>query len=392
MRSARRLRTPLGPRWVLAAILLAVPAAPAEAQLVAVRVGADVGRAIPVSVFEEGANLAGRPIRSLVLPSIEFGWRWRDPSLDDPEFGIGVALLDVPATDELGTPLSLQGYTRLPLAGTPGGSRLAFDAAFGVAIGWRAFDASTNPRQISIGSPVTATFGLGVSGDLPVGDAWALVGRAGYRHWSNGNLRQPNLGLNAVAGGVALEWRPAGRTPGDAAADGGRPGTDSRPDRSDGWTPFVQPFAGGRGLAADPRNSDGDTSYERQLFPVGGLHAGLRRPLSRLWDVAVQATVTLDGSGFRDHRAPGLRTGRLDSEAAVGLGLAASGLLRTGPVQLEFGVGVTPIDLGGDRGISRWSQRLGVHLTAVPGVTPSIVLRALGFDRPDFIEWGIAIR
>ena len=381
---------------LLALGLLLTSAAPGSAQS-SLRLFGTAGRVVPIGGFVDGANREGRPIRATGALRTELAWVWSDARLRDPEFGVGVGRWGFDDSRELGSATTVEGFVRLPLVDRVRHA-LTFDAALGVAVGWNAFDPVDNPKQVVIGSPVTATFRLGATWVLRAGPAeFGLSGA--YRHFSNGNLRQPNVGLNAMTVSAVGGWRiaSAARGASDEGARGGRGGAvavsgasaDGRSAR--GWREWLL-FGGARGIAADNRHTEQDDRDERQLLPVAGLHWRAGRPVSRLWDLVVGVTATWDASGVRDHQVPEIRDRPLDPEAAFSLGVTLSGLLHTGPADLEFGVGVAPVDIGGARGTSRWFQRLGIHLVPEHRISPSIVLRALNFDRPNFIEWGVRVR
>ncbi len=381
---------------------------------VEVRATAGAGRVVPVGGFEEGDNLAGRPLRTTTELRAEVAWQWRDRGTGPAEIGVGLSLPRVRGTDELGGPTALWGFSRIPLFDRER-SRVSFDAGLGVAVGWDAFDPIDNPRQTAIGAPVSAMFRLEVSATRAVTERLWLVGSAGYQHFSNGNLRPPNIGFNTLPVAIGVAWRPGGterqsdggggdgsmngrgseRATAGGVPEGGAEGSSERPGepggRTDLWTLRLLPFAGARGVAGDHRHSERDAVYVRDLFPVAGAHLMASRRVSRRWRVALLLGVTRDASGFRPVEVPALEDGPLPDEVGWTASSGVSGLLNVGPAELEFGVGYEAFDVGGVRDVTRLHQRLGVHLLLGDRLRPSIVLRAIGFDRPHFIEWGLGI-
>lgn len=385
-------RVPAEGLALIAGLVLLLSAASLEGQI-ELRASAGAGRVIPVGGFEEGNNLAGRPVRTTTEVRAELAWGWQDRGTGPAEIGVGLSLPRARATDELGTPTAVWGFSRIPLR-SGDRSRVTFDAGLGVALGWDAFDPVDNPRQTAIGAPVSAMFRLEVSGTRALTDHLSLVGSAGYQHFSNGNLRPPNLGFNTLPVAVGLAWRLG---PDDGGA-GGRSGSRSEGMDGDpcatergGWGLRLLPFGGARGLAADNRHTQQDAVYVRDLFAVAGAHLMASRRVSRRWRVALLLGLTRDASGFRPAEVPALEEGPLPEETGWTTSSGVSGLLNVGPAELEFGVGYEFFDVGGVRDITRLHQRLGAHVLLGDRLRPSIVLRALGFDRPHYIEWGLGL-
>jgi len=69
---------------------------------------------------------------------------------------------------------------------------------FGLSAGWRHFNAETNPANIALGSNVNAMLGIGISATYSLNPAWGLRATLNAVHYSNGNTRLPNAGVNAI--------------------------------------------------------------------------------------------------------------------------------------------------------------------------------------------------
>lgn len=368
-----------------------------EAQ--SVRVAGGFGPVIPVGAFEDGDNLARLPIDASLSFRLEWGWRTNDARPGIHESGLGVLAIDFPDTNELGHPITVYGFTHLPLFDL-GETAVRLDAALGVSVGWREFDPVDNPYQVSIGSPVTAFFQMEGTAVQPLSPGLDLTLSVGYRHFSNGNLLPPNVGLNTTPLTAGLRARPAdfggGGRGGERAAGAGERSVGSAvPAVVAGprdWSLHLLPFVGVRGFAADNRHTERDAVYVRQHLPVAGLHARASRPLNATLAWGALVGVTWDASGFRAQEIPSLAAERLEASASFALSGGVSLFVDTGPALLEFGVGYAALDVGGHREVSRWHQRLGAHLQVTDRLEPFVVLRALSADRPDFMEWGAAVR
>ena len=77
----------------------------------------------------------------------------------------------------------------------------------GVGISTRPYDMETNAENELIGSKVSVFFGLGVYGAWNVTKNLQVGIDAGFRHYSNGKLDQPNIGINTVDVGLRATYR-----------------------------------------------------------------------------------------------------------------------------------------------------------------------------------------
>ncbi len=348
------------------------------------RVAGGVGPVIPVGGFEEGENLAGVRLRRSRSLRLEVGCLSSVSAIGNPEIGVGLMGFQMPQTDELGTPISIYGFSHLPLF-RAGPILARLDASLGASFGWKRFDPVTNPRQVAIGSSVTAFFQLEATAVLPLGANADLTASAGYRHFSNANLRPPNIGLNTVPLTLGLRIRPE-----DFTAPRRSPSGVARDSDHRGWALSLMPFVGARGFSADNRHTQQDSVYVRQRLPIAGVHVSGRRRLNPHLSVGLLTGATWDASGFRDREVVTLEDTPLEKQAAFTLNAAASLHIDLGPARLEMGVGYELVDIAADREVPRLFQRLGAHMLAGRW-EPFIVLRALNFDRPNYIEWGLGI-
>jgi hypothetical protein len=374
---------------VVAGLVLASAFATTPLAAQSLRVAGGLGAVIPVSEFEEGRNGARAPVDDSHSLRIEWGWPVAGSRPGVYEAGVGLMAIDFPATEELGRPITVYGFTHLPLGGVAG-TEFRFDAALGAALGWREFHPVHNPFQLAIGSPVTAFFQAEVAAVHAIGPDLDLTFSVGYRHFSNGNLSLPNRGINTLPVEVGLRARTSGLGP-ETGQMPRAPGA-SLATPSSHWSLHLQPFLGVRTFAADLGHADLGTSYVRQRLPVAGAHLRADRTFNGTLTVAALANLTWDAGAFRGPEVPSLDVVPLEGRAAFSFGSGVSLLVDTGPAWLEAGLGYALFDAGGRRGIPRLHQRLGVHLQVSEQVRPFLALRALSFDRPDFIEWGVAIR
>ena len=383
--SARLRRPPCLPFFgALRAAFVILAVLPASVSGQSLRIAGGVGPLIPVGGFEKGENLAGVRLERSRSLRAEVGWISAAGAIGHPEVGLGILGFQVPRTDELGTPISVYGFSHLPLF-RAGRVLARLDASLGATFGWRAFDPVENPRQVAIGSSVTAFFQFEATAVVPFSSVADLTASAGYRHFSNGNLRPPNIGLNTIPLTLGLrihgrDFTTPRRSPPDPVRD-----LDHR-----GWAFSLMPFVGARGFSEDNRHTQQDSVYIRQRLPVAGMHVSARRRLNPHLSIGLMSGTTWDASGFRHRQVASLAQAPMETATAFTLNSSASLHVDMGPARLELGVGIELFDINARREVPRLYQRLGAHFL-VGAWEPFMVLRALNFDRPNYIEWGLGI-
>lgn len=130
-----------------------------------------------------------------------------------PRYGLLAVHTRMANPRHIGDAVGLIPYLTMPLVH---GERLAFGLRVGWGVGYIAkpFDRRENTRQIAIGSRINAAIQLMPELRYECG---RLVGTAGIAidHWSNGSLKQPNLGLNFLSASFGIGY--ALRAPGSSA-------------------------------------------------------------------------------------------------------------------------------------------------------------------------------
>lgn len=134
-------------------------------------------------------------------PSTRYGALYKDIYQ-----GIGLSFNQFMPHSTLGHPVTaylFQGFRLATL--TP---RLSIDGEwnFGISAGWHHYDKETNPENTAIGSSVNAALGVGLSMVYRISPQWAMRAGIEARHYSNGNTRLPNSGVNTLGGRIGIEY------------------------------------------------------------------------------------------------------------------------------------------------------------------------------------------
>ena len=111
--------------------------------------------------------------------------------------GVGVAYNDF--NPQLGNPLSVYLLQGARIASCNDRLSLNYEWNLGLAFGWNPYDEFSNPDNKVIGSHVTAYIGLGFYLRWILSRHIDLNAGVDAAHYSNGNTKYPNFGLNTVA-------------------------------------------------------------------------------------------------------------------------------------------------------------------------------------------------
>jgi hypothetical protein len=113
-----------------------------------------------------------------------------------PSYGFGVLYTDFQSSD-IGRPFAGYMFFNMPLKRL---KRSVFNVEFctGAAVGFRKYDAETNPNNIAIGSNLNAFVALGTNYEIKISQRLDVKAGVRLAHFSNGTFTQPNLGLNLL--------------------------------------------------------------------------------------------------------------------------------------------------------------------------------------------------
>ena len=141
-----------------------------------------------------------------------------------PRYGILAIHTRMANPENIGDAVGAAPYLTMPLVH---GERLSFGLrmAWGVGYVAKPFDRRDNTRQIAIGSRINTAIQVMPELRYETG-RFSLFGGISVNHWSNGSLKQPNLGLNFITASVGASYataqRPAVPEPGNYGCEFGK--------------------------------------------------------------------------------------------------------------------------------------------------------------------------
>ena len=181
----------------------------------------------PTNDFLRGANRSGLPIDLAQSGHFRYSFQFRPGSIPDRIYGgayqgLGVAYYDFQRPDQLGSPVVLYLFQGARIARLS--PRLSFDYEwnFGLSFGWKPYDAETNPDNRMMGSKINAYLNVDFLFRWRIMREVDLTAGVVLTHFSNGNTKYPNAGLNSIGARAGLTYN-FGRTEHEMARRGLHP-------------------------------------------------------------------------------------------------------------------------------------------------------------------------
>jgi Lipid A 3-O-deacylase (PagL) len=123
-----------------------------------------------------------------------------------PKLGLGISLVNF-NNEELGKPITIFGYTEIPITGPGSKWSVSYGVGAGLGIGFEHFDKDGNPGNMAIGSSLNAYLEANFRAGYWINNDFLLSIGTGYRHYSNGSTKQPNAGINIVPVQLSLKYQ-----------------------------------------------------------------------------------------------------------------------------------------------------------------------------------------
>ncbi len=169
------------------------------------------GYIFPTNSFLKGENNRMRRMRGAYSTHLKysFGLHPHTPasqSYINAYQGIGLARFDFGNRQELGTPVAFYLFQGGSIARLAPRLRLNYEWNLGLSGGWKPYDETDNPNNRVIGSHANAYLNLNLYLSWALSRAFDLTLGATGSHFSNGNTRYPNSGLNTIDCKVGLAY------------------------------------------------------------------------------------------------------------------------------------------------------------------------------------------
>ena len=164
----------------------------------------------PTSSFLSGNNAEGRIIQGMFSTHVKYLFRYRPGSMADHIYkdvyqGIGLGFFSFGESHQLGTPVAFYLFQGARIARLSSWVSLHYEWNLGLSAGWHPYDYYRNSYNTMIGSKVNAYINANFYLRWRLSPTVGLISGLTVSHFSNGNTKLPNAGLNTIGGNFGLE-------------------------------------------------------------------------------------------------------------------------------------------------------------------------------------------
>lgn len=167
------------------------------------------GAIFPTSSFFRGENLTGTPIENSLSLHAKYSFRFRSNTYADRIYrgayqGVGLAYYNLYERQQVGSPVAVYLFQGARIAQLNQRLSLNYEWNFGASFGWKPYHEEKNPENRVIGSKVNAYLNTQLYLNWMLSPAFDLTTGIAATHFSNGNTKFPNAGLNNIGLSVGL--------------------------------------------------------------------------------------------------------------------------------------------------------------------------------------------
>ncbi|WP_099465456.1 acyloxyacyl hydrolase [Parabacteroides provencensis] len=166
---------------------------------------------IPTNPFLRGENETGKLIRSSISAHLRYSFQFRPNTYTDRIYGeayqgIGLAYYTFSEKKYLGDPFAAYIFQGARLARFSPRLSFNYEWNFGVSAGWHPYDFDYNSYNKVIGSKINAYLNVNFYLNWKLSRLFDLNAGVDLTHFSNGNTKYPNSGLNTTGLKIGLVY------------------------------------------------------------------------------------------------------------------------------------------------------------------------------------------
>lgn len=167
------------------------------------------GYIVPTNVFIKGENMLGKAIKNSLSSHLKYSFQFTPNTYIDRIYGgayqgIGVAYYSFDDRKELGSPFTFYLFQGARIARFHPRLSLDYEWNFGLSAGWKPYDYNQNSYNRMMGSKVNAYINLNFHFNWILSRYFDFTAGVAMTHFSNGNTKFPNAGLNDIGLKVGL--------------------------------------------------------------------------------------------------------------------------------------------------------------------------------------------
>ena len=348
----------------------------------------------PTSSFLKGANAEGRIIRGAFSTHVKYLFRYRPGSVDERIYGdvyqgIGLGFYNFGESRQLGNPVAFYLFQGARISSLAPWLSLHYEWNFGLSAGWKPYDSYYNSYNTMIGSKVNAYINANFYLRWRLSPRVSLLSGLTVSHFSNGNTKIPNAGLNTIGGNIGLECNFYRKD--DLKALERKVALTTQPFRRHFTYDFV--FFGSwhdrlvktsHGISPTP---EANPLYAIKFTPMYNLNYKLRLGVSLDGTFDGGANLYTDGNVYGSVDKSDIVRPPLGDQFALGLSGRAEYVMPFFVVGVGIGANVI-----GKNDLNMFYQLLTLKIALSRAVFLHVGYRLQNFNEPNFLMLGIGFR
>lgn len=347
------------------------------------------GYVLPTNDFVRGINAENDTIDffqtfTLKLTKQTTGNKHWEQNYKYPEYGLGISILNFDNPKEIGLPIAFFGYFSAPFINR-NRFKFSYEAGLGLAFNWKKYS-SSNPNNNAIGAKQTAFIDLGVKTEFSLTERLCLDMGVSLSHFSNGRLKEPNLGLNTIAPKFSLRYKI----------------NPHKIDLIEREIPKFKPkneiylstFAGQKNIIYDSLNVNLSEKFEGETFFVFGISTLYNRQISYKSKLGIGFDISYDGSHLIqtaiDEGVNEVENGLFLDNIHISVFPSYELLVDKVSIIIQPGFYLYRKNIKNQSPV--FYQRIGLKYNFYNDFYVGVNLRAYQYHISDFIEWNIGYR
>lgn len=165
----------------------------------------------PTNPFLQGENERWEPIRSSFAAHLKYSFQFRPNTCADRIYGgayqgFGLAATTFGDKKQLGDPISFYMFQGARIVRFIPSLSLNYEWNFGLSVGWKPYDNDYNSYNGAVGSRMNAYINAGIYLNWTFSRYFDLIIGGDFTHFSNGNTKFPNAGINTAGAKIGLVY------------------------------------------------------------------------------------------------------------------------------------------------------------------------------------------
>lgn len=166
---------------------------------------------IPTNPFLKGDNERWKSIETSFSGHLKYSFQFRPNTCADRIYGgayqgFGVSLNTFGDRKQLGDPMAFYLFQGARIARFTPRLSLNYEWNFGISAGWQPYDNNYNSYNGAVGSRMNAYINAGIYLNWTLSRHIDLVLGGDFTHFSNGNTKFPNAGINMTGAKIGLTY------------------------------------------------------------------------------------------------------------------------------------------------------------------------------------------